>query len=57
MNEPKTWVCNPVFSEFKQVPVMIVEVPYLGWDNQLHWRREEQPLRVYHYSHIYKFTH
>lgn len=57
MNEPKTWVCNPVFSEFKKVPVMIVEVPYLGWDNQLHWKREEQPLRVYHYSHIYKFTH
>lgn len=54
MTDPKIWTCNPVFNQFKYVPVMTTEVPYWSWDNQIRWRREQQPLRVYEFSHVYK---
>ena len=30
MSDPKVWTCNPVFNQFKYVPVMVTEVPYMG---------------------------
>lgn len=54
MSDSVIWTCNPVFNQFKYPPIIKVRVPYLDIENRVQWRMEEQPLRVYEFSHVYK---
>ncbi len=54
MSDPPYWTCNPVFNQYKYVPKMVTEVPYMVGLHEIRWIREEQPLRVREFSYVYK---
>ena len=40
--KPKVWYCNPL-----QTPMVPATEPYIGFDNQIHWKRILVPKRLF----------